>query len=72
MCRLSARHCRLEASGSLSPDDEIGLEESYLVTMRLCLGFRRVRNKGLGHRAVERGSLVVLAPAEGDIHHVLR
>lgn len=54
-------------SVSLSPDDEIGLEDSYLVTMRLCFGFRHVRNKGLGHRAVERGSLVVLAPAEGGI-----
>lgn len=56
---------RLEASVSLSPDDDIGLEDSRPVTMRLCLGFRPVGNKGLGPSGLERGSLVVLAPAQG-------
>lgn len=55
---------RLEASVSLSPDDEIGLDNSYLVTMRLCFGFCHMSNKGLEHSAVERGSLVVMALAE--------
>lgn len=56
---------RLEASGSLSPDGEIGLEDSYLATTRLCFAFRQARNKGPGHRAAEMGSLVVRGPAEG-------
>lgn len=43
---------RLEASVSrLSPDDEVGLEHPYLVTTRLCSGFRHVRNEGLGRGA---------------------
>lgn len=47
--------CVLDLDGfkafvNLSPVDEIGLDHSYLVVMRLCSGVPQRRNRGPGHR----------------------